>query len=535
MGAAATALPRTRTRRRSRPQLRLVSADPVEARVRHAAKTSYKTRVRKHRGRKSEDFSAYYDDPVGFAIEVLGIKPWSRQIEILRACATTLWVAVRSGQKTGKSMTAVIVAIWFAATRPNARVILSAPTYRQVKRILWKELRNVYPRVRRRLGGNILPKLPETAIELANGSEIWGLSADSPEGVQGISGADVLYIIDESSGYPDSLFEAIIGNTAGRAHIFAITNPTQTSGWFFRIFRTRSADWARIHISSLESPNFAAGKIVMKGMAEPDWLGRLQRMCGQDFESHPMYQVRALGQFPDQSTKSIVAFSALDRARARYDSDLNSLEDHHPGLDARRRPRLIVGVDPARYGDDKFTIIARRGSKHYPPAAHKFLNGSDGAAAVRDYIRPLLEHGEGITPGSPKPRVNVDVIGIGSSVVDFLKLRGDVEVCGINVSMDSDDKEEFPNLRSQLWFAARDHMNTSDAMLPEHDELEADLLAPEYKIDTKGRRRAEPKDDTKKRLGRSPDYGDAFCLSLYEGQSQEGKGGAHGRVHLAGF
>ena len=50
------------------------------------------------------------DDPVEYATKVLGITPWSKQAEIMRAVAAHKRVAVRSGHKIGKSALAAAVA-----------------------------------------------------------------------------------------------------------------------------------------------------------------------------------------------------------------------------------------------------------------------------------------------------------------------------------------------------------------------------------------------------------------------------------------
>jgi len=117
--------------------------------------------------------------------------------------------------------------------------------------------------------------------------------------------------------------------------------------------------------------------------------------------------------------------------------------------------------------------------------------------------------------------VNVDIIGVGSSVYDSLKSYGDIEVQGINVAAASDVKDEkgnrvYQNLRSELWWTLReaiDPKNPEPLTLPDDDNLLADLAAPQYSF-RKGWIQIEAKEDTKKRLGRSPDSGDALMLTF---------------------
>ncbi|HYG67931.1 MAG TPA: hypothetical protein VD838_09735, partial [Anaeromyxobacteraceae bacterium] len=84
--------------------------------------------------------SKYRDDPVAFAHDILGVEPWSKQVEILEAVRDHKRVAIRSGHKTGKSNSAGILALWFYCSWPDARVVMSSTTSRQVDTILWREL-----------------------------------------------------------------------------------------------------------------------------------------------------------------------------------------------------------------------------------------------------------------------------------------------------------------------------------------------------------------------------------------------------------
>jgi len=465
-------------------------------------------------GKRIADLGRYINNPVGFCRDIFGIKPWKRQKEILNAFASHQWVCVKSGQKIGKSLSICILAIWFAVTRPNAQSVMTAPTFGQVRRILWREMRNIYPKIRHLIGGGKLSKDPSTPIEFSNGSVIYGVSTNEPENLQGISGENLAFFIDEAAGFADDLFEALLGNSAADAHIFAITNPTKTSGWFFNIFRQRMEDWHRISVSSEESPNIVASEavndnvVIVGGLAKWRWLQKMRRACGSNFRKHPLYQVRVLGQFPDVSALSIVSVIAVDKALAAWDV--------HGAF--KSRERLVLGVDPARFGDDQFVIIGRRGNHTIPPVSHQKLDGAAGADQVLAYIRENAHIGEEQGAANmQRPLVNVDVIGWGASVYDHLKNVSWIDVQPINTAQTADDKEQWPNLRTQLWFNVDDFIEGGGTLPPDCPELEGDLLAPEYTFAGDGRRRAESKDKTKKRLGRSPDCGDAFVLCIYRG------------------
>src|ERR1051325_3357974 len=83
-------------------------------------------------------------DPVVFCEKHLGIKPWSKQVEIMRAVAEHPRVAVRSGHKCGKTTSAAAIALWWLSTRSRATVVLTSSGGRQVSEILWPEVRRLY-------------------------------------------------------------------------------------------------------------------------------------------------------------------------------------------------------------------------------------------------------------------------------------------------------------------------------------------------------------------------------------------------------
>ena len=115
----------------------------------------------------------------------------------------------------------------------------------------------------------------------------------------------------------------------------------------------------------------------------------------------------------------------------------------------------------------------------------------------------------------------MDIIGVGSSVYDHIKPHADINVQAVNVAASSDVKDEdgnkrYQNLRAELWWTTRealDPASPNSLVLPDDDELLADLAAPKYSM-RKGWIQIEDKEETKKRLGRSPDSGDALILTF---------------------
>ena len=413
---------------------------------------------------------------------------------MLRACSRESRVAVRSGHKVGKSTTAAALALWFWLMHPGARVVLTAPTFRQVKSILWREIRRLYGGARWPLGG-VLHADPDAGLQCQDGREIVGFSTTEPERMAGISGANVLFIVDEASGVPEEIFEAIEGNRAGGARLVMFSNPTRTSGTFFDAFNAKREFWTTMHISSTETPN-AQGVGNIPGLATKAWIDEKIREWG---ESSPLYAVRIQGDFPSQSENAIIGLAVVQSALDRWE-------------DAPAVGELVLGVDVARFGDDESVIQPVRGHKAYRPTAVHGLDTVAVAGKVLEVARTMRTRGEPVT-------VNVDVIGVGAGVADNLRQHDWLSVNDVNVAVAAKNENDFVNLRAELWFGMRDWLKVGG--ISEDSKLESELVAPTYSFDNRGRYKVESKDELKKRLARSPDRADALALALYKARQYE--------------
>jgi hypothetical protein len=108
----------------------------------------------------------------------------------------------------------------------------------------------------------------------------------------------------------------------------------------------------------------------------------------------------------------------------------------------------------------------------------------------------------------------IDDTGVGGGVTDQLRAEG-FTVTAFNAGSAAKRPAKFPNRRSEQWFEAAAQM--SDIDLDDDEQLAADLTSPRYTFDMKMRQVVEKKEETKKRLGRSPDRADAVLLTLAAG------------------
>lgn len=179
------------------------------------------------------------------------------------------------------------------------------------------------------------------------------------------------------------------------------------------------------------------------------------------------------------------------------------LARRHVFADPPRGP-LVVGVDPARFGEDRSAFCWRRGRSVVRMSSAKGWSTMQVVGRVVRIIR------------DDKPvRVFVDVIGIGAGVVDRLHEMGygDI-VVPVNVAEAAQEAERWRNRRAEIWGRLRDWLRDRPCSLPDSDELAQDLLQPGFKYDSLGRVQLESKDDIRKREAPSPDLGDALALTF---------------------
>lgn len=437
-----------------------------------------------------EAFSDYRDDPVAFEREVLGQRPWSKQVEILESVRDHRITAVRSCHGAGKSHVAAAVALWFLYAFPGSLVITTAPTDRQVRAILWKEIRTMHRQARRKLAGRMLTK----SVEITSDWRAFGFATRIPDNLQGLHAADILVIVDEAAGVLPEIWDAISALlTSEHARELAIGNPTDTSGEFYKLFRDPGAH--KIAIGADDTPNFTEGHIVNPALITPEWAEERRRKWGED---SPMYIARVLGRFPTASSDSLIPLSLIEAAQER---DLTVDEDGS----SRELSPVEIGADIARYGNDRSTIYL-----HCGPVLRlvKAMAKQDTMETTGDIVQARSEH---------KPeRLKVDGDGLGAGVIDRLReLKVDVDE--VHGGAQAKDPERFVNLRAEGYAGLRDRFIAGDIDIdPKDEDLASELAQIRYKVDSRGRIQIESKDEMRKRGLSSPDHADGAMYAFVD-------------------
>lgn len=437
---------------------------------------------------------------------ILGGSFWSKQEEIILSVRDNRYTTVRACHDVGKTYIASRTALWFLYSHPQSIVVTTAPTMRQVENLLWRELRSAHEASNQPLGGEAL----KTRLDIAPDWYAIGASSGDPDKLQGFHAAsgDILIIIDEAAGVAEPAFEAIEGMmTSEKARMLMIGNPTSDSG----SFRESHHSWEysnKIHISVFDTPNFVNNgiktvedlrevnldnvEIVSPWLVAPRWAFEKIDSWGID---SPMFQARVLGNFPSESTNTVIPLNYLELACEK---------EHRDKLKEKGGP-LRLGVDPARFGNDE-TVITPRYGGYIPEQEISFKEGTTATA------------GRVLQYSSPRPVfIGIDVDGLGGGVYDTLSdsnIDGIAEIHNNAKALPDATGLTFANLASQLWWRAREMFIAGELAIPKDDKLIMQLSTRKYKFTGRGLT-IESKDDWKARYkGKSPDRADSLIYSL---------------------
>ena len=464
----------------------------------------------------------YREDPVGFFREILGIDPWSRQIKVIEAVRDHARVAVRSGHKVGKSNTAAGLALWFYCSFDDARAVMTSTTSRQVDQILWRELKMLRTRGGRcvacreddpeglvierpcphsALVDGEIGELARTGLKSADFREIVGFTAREAEAVAGVSGKNLLYLVDEASGVDDAIFEAIEGNRAGGARVVLFGNPTRNSGEHFEAFHSKSELYHTITISSTESPNVTQGRIVVPGLATRGWIEEKKIEWGED---SALFKVRALGEHALHEDGKIFSIATITEAEQRW----------HETAEAGR---LFIGFDPAGESGtgDEAVLTSRRGLRMLQIVTFR---GQD----EQGHLVRLLAFLDVQKLPRETPVVVLDREGaVGAKVYVHLLAHLETHPHAFElVAVRASDRAVrqpivYDRMRDELTANFEQWLRDGGAIL-EDTKLEKEMHELEWKQHVNGRLKVTPKDELRKKLGRSPDRYDATVLCAWE-------------------
>jgi hypothetical protein len=163
---------------------------------------------------------------------------------------------------------------------------------------------------------------------------------------------------------------------------------------------------------------------------------------------------------------------------------------------------LVIGVDPARFGDDRSVIVLRQGLRMEKPMIHHGVDNMQLAGLVAQVIDER-----------DPDAVFIDVGG-GAGVIDRLR-QLDYYIVEVPFGGKANQPNLFVNRRAEMWWQVKEWLGNGGS-IPNDTALKAELSTPTYWFDAVGKRCLESKDEIKKRLqgGGSPDIADALALTF---------------------
>lgn len=497
------------------------SDDPVEAAIGQAFDARLET-IGHH--------VDYERNPVGWAVDKLKVPrgtiawgdhpayadhAWDGTPDPLAVIAEALadWenVGVESGTGTGKSFWAAVMVLWFLACFKDARVFTFAPKEDQLRLFIWKEIGRLWPAFQ-----SLFPtaQLSDLRIRMHESSDEWGAwgyavaikaGEQSATNAQGMHAEHMLLIYEETPGIHPAVLEAG-ANTCTAPHNMrlALGNPDSNDDALHQF--CIQANVRHVIVSALDHPNVVAGNAsIVPGAVSLKSIQEREAKYGVD---SLMYDSRVRGISPAQSVDALIQ-------RAWCETATNKAGDPRY-LDGKR----AWGVDVANSeAGDKAAIARWQGAALLEVESFPCPDANVLGATVTDEARAA---------GGRPMHVGVDSVGVGAGAVNEAKrlkfyvqsLNGGAACKGLvdedaDLSDDPETKrrkvanaEKFANLRAGMWWQMREDLRKGRIALPNDPELIADLVTPRW-FTRAGKVFVESKEDIKKRLGRSPDKGDA--------------------------
>jgi hypothetical protein len=459
----------------------------------------------------AKDLAMFYDDPLGFVMWAFpwgvpgtqlekhdGPRDWQReQLQTLgaqvamrgfngREPVDPVQMSTTSGHGIGKSAYTSWLILWIMATRPFCKGTVTANTADQLRTKTWAELAKWYSIFLVKDLFTLHSTRGNMVIYNNEHPQNWRCDAQTckEENSESFAGQHAatstsFYIFDESSGIPEKIFEVAMGGlTDGEPMWFLFGNPTRNTGFFKDTFDGEVAHrWLNYAVDSRTVP----GAINVE----------LTKQWAEDYgEDSDFFKVRVKGEFPSAASNQLIGTDAVDAATAK----------HLPVTQYRHAP-VILGVDVARFGEDKSCIYKRQGLFAEKLAEFRSLDLMTLAARVAQFED---EH--------EANAVFIDV-GMGAGVIDRLRQLGRNPI-EVNFGAKSTDKR-CKNKRSEMWWKLKKWLE-SGGSIPQDRDLRKDLISQMYLFDVNEKLMLVKKEDLKKLGLQSPDDGDALALTFAE-------------------
>ena len=399
-----------------------------------------------------------------------GYKPHHIQTELHNKMAGHRFAVVVAHRRMGKTFWAVNTLIHAALSSKqiDARFAYIAPFYRQAKQVAWdyfKQFTYMIPGVKYNES--------ELRVDFPNGARIRLYGGDNPDTLRGIYLDGT--VLDEVADMRPNVWGEVIRPTL-----------TDRKGWAIFIGTPKGIDlfYEMYQIASREDDWFCGiYRATDTNIIDADELAKAKAsMTEQEFAQEFLCDFTA----SKGNVLIPVTLSVEASKRDIHDTDTQGAV-------------RTLGIDVARYGDDRSIIFPVVGLKAHTPSVYTKINNVDFANQVIKRIRDFQPD-----------HVRIDG-GRGEGVIDFIRSQGyrctEVNFGGKPMS------DYFANARAEMWAGMKKWLE-SGGSIPEIPELISELSAPEYTFNSSNKMTLESKEKMRDRGLRSPDYADALALAV---------------------
>jgi phage terminase large subunit len=428
-------------------------------------------------------------DPVQFVREVFQVEPDPWQADSLMSFAKNRRLAMLASKGVGKTTLLSWVCWNFMATRPHPKIAATSVSWDNLSDGLWTEMAKWQAK------SPLLKEMftwTKTRIFATHHPETWWMSArswakgaDSSQQADSLAGlhADyMMFVLDEVGAIPDAVMAAAEAalSSGKECKLVIAGNPTHLEGPLYRAATQERHMWDVVEINSDPDNPKRSPRVSL------EWAREQIQKYGKD---NPYVMVNVFGRFPPGSLNSLLG---VDEVR---DSMKRGLREQDYSFAQKR-----LGVDVARFGDDRTVLFPRQGLRSFKPVEIRNARTNEIAARV---VQDKAKW------GSEMEFVD-DTGGYGSGVVDSL-LQAGVTATPVNFASKAIDPR-YLNKRAEIWFNMAEWIKRGGC-LPDIPELVRELTAPTYYFQN-GKFQIEPKEQIKERLGASPDLADALAMTF---------------------
>lgn len=423
-----------------------------------------------------------------FGLEALfQVRLTEQQKKLVRlADNQTARVAVASCTGSGKTALLSMLTFLYLMILPDCRILITSPSSQQLIRVFYSELNKWHRKLptelheKFRITRESVTYTTKKHIQVAN---LVTASVENKESLQGGHAENYVIFADEASGISEEAFDILLGtlSTGEGGRFIQVSNPVRSSGRFYQIFQDEETKWHTLYFSAHDSPN-----------VNKEWIEEMEHTYGADSD---LYRMRVLGRFPRVGVAQYISSDIVEEC-IRNQLELRTYANY---------PKLM-GVDIARFGDDKTCFIVRQGPKLCDFRVFKGLDTMEVATKIAEF--------QAIHRCTV---IYIDSIGVGAGTYDRCRSLN-LPVIEVVVSSKSSNPAIYSNLRAQLWGDMKSWLhNGADLPVSIRDKgsnLAAELTSMEYFYNNKMQLQLMSKKDLKKMGHESPDMADALSYTF---------------------